>query len=205
MLECINKDCKRNDNKKCLDKIDFCNMRITHSPTYAAEQLENAKEKEKICYNFECTDNDLTGLCTRKSNTLCQDKIKEPPVMNYEAEYKKLKAENETLEASYEIIKVCNEHFKRENEELKKQVAALDQELKDNNSINEELEKTLDKYRNENTEYRLNLANEKTENIKQEIENKLLESISIKDKLIEEKFKENAKLKEVIKKLSELI
>lgn len=126
-------------------------IKLSHTPSYAEEQLEHAIEKETICYNKECNRNDKNGSCRIKEkyyvkNCTSRD-IEQPIQINYEEEYKKLeikfnehlsyintlendnenlKAEKERLEndtrSKIEEINKSHEIIKEENERLKKEV-----------------------------------------------------------------------------------
>jgi len=116
MLECINKeciDCKEGkcQNKRVISGESGCCTRIkpTHTPTYAEEQLEHTKKKTPSYQGEHIED------------------IKEP--INYEEEYKKLKAENAILRVNYNGIKEIREELRKENRELSKKNTELENKV----------------------------------------------------------------------------
>lgn len=213
MLECINQMCTDNKKGECTNSIistkniDCCH-RKTKTPSYAEEQLENAIDKENRCYNSECAANDQKGKCTAKltENYICETRQENPPkFINYEEEYKKLKAENETLSSKVTLLEQDNKEFQHannglaaeskerlqtikklqrvieensENVELRNQIEDLDSILTSTSNERDYLKKENEKLSNE-----LSKANDINRKINEEFKNRNI--------LLEERHKED--------------
>lgn len=154
IMECINKECGFNIDNECHHNVISntcieCDKRTKpqHTPSYAEEQLEYAKEKENKCYNEKCNQNDKNGKCQMEGQYYidnCTSRDMEQPIpINYEEEYKKqLKDEDKKY---IEGIKVFNRCLKKSEEENRKLENTRDALVKANNELkneNEELSKT---------------------------------------------------------------
>lgn len=173
MLECINKECTLSVKGRCQDKelnnhkanCSVC-IKPTHTLSHAEEQLQNEIDKEEVCYNVECKHNSKTGVCVLKSDIICFNKIKEPPVLNYEEEYKKLKADNEKLidnaiKTDREIAELKRKH---ENQRVNIKCGIEDnKKLKDKNETLELCNKQLQN-ENEGLKEQIELQKKQLEN-----------------------------------------
>lgn len=98
----------------------------THTPSYAAEQLEYAKKKENICYNESCERNNKNGLCNDVLLEYCSNRdTGQPTPINYEEEYKRLKAENEEYKQANIILGNFREKQDKKIKELEDLIDGL--------------------------------------------------------------------------------